>query len=53
MTFEQVLKEELIKAYTEAYGQEAWISKSDEEKQSTLHELLGSFLTVARNRAEA
>lgn len=48
MTFEQVLAQELIKAYVNEYGADAWNGKSDEEKSATLHELLGSFLTVAK-----
>jgi len=48
--FEKVLKNELIKAYVEAYGAQAWESKTDAEKSETLHELLGSFLAVARRK---
>lgn len=48
MKFEEVIRTELIKAYVEAYGMEAWETKTAEEQQETLHELLGSFLTVAR-----
>ena len=50
MTFEQVLAQELIKAFVSEYGADAWNSKSEEEKSATLHELLGSFLTVAKRR---
>lgn len=48
--FESTLKEMLISTYIEAYGTEAWTSKTADEKANLLHELLGSFLTVARNR---
>ena len=50
MTFEQILAQELIKAYVSEYGADAWNSNSEEEKSATLHELLGSFLTVAKRR---
>lgn len=50
MTFEQVMTQELIKAYVEAYGADAWNGQTEEQKQETLHELLGSFLTVAKRR---
>lgn len=49
--FEKAMKNALIGAYIEAYGDNAWNSKSEEEKQETLHELLGSFLTVAKRKA--
>lgn len=48
MTFETTLKNELVKAYTEAYGRQAWENKTEEEKQQTLGELLRSFLTVSK-----
>lgn len=48
--FEKAMANALIGVYMEAYGENAWNSKSEEEKQETLHELLGSFLTVAKNR---
>lgn len=46
--FEQTMKEELIKAYVEEYGPEAWNTKTETEKTITLHELFTSFLTVAK-----
>ena len=49
--FEKALAQELVKAYVEAYGQEAWNRQTEEEKSKTLHELLGSFLTVAKRNA--
>ena len=51
MNFEETLKQELIKAYISEYGREAWESQTADERQTTLHELLGSFLTVARRAA--
>lgn len=48
MTFEQILAQELIKAYVSEYGADAWNNKTEEEKSATLHELLGSFLTLAK-----
>lgn len=50
--FTRVFERELIKAYVEEYGQEAWDRQSDEEQGQTLHELLYSFLTVTKKRAE-
>lgn len=49
--FEEAMASELIKVYVEAYGEDAWTSQSDEEKAQTLHELLGSFLTVAKRHS--
>ena len=49
---EKVLKQEFIRAYVEEYGAAAWEAKTEEEKSQTLHELLGSFLTVARRSGE-
>ena len=46
--FEETMKTELIKAYTEAYGAEAWESKTETEKSETLHDLLMSFLNAHR-----
>ena len=51
MTFEKVFVNELVKAYIEAYGVDSWNAKTEEEKSETIHELLGSFLTVAKKRA--
>lgn len=50
MTFENTLKTELIKAYTDTYGADAWNRMTEQERSNTLHELLGSFLTVVKNR---
>lgn len=50
MTFENTLKAELIKAYTDTYGADAWNRMTEQERSNTLHELLGSFLTVVKNR---
>ncbi|MBP3773204.1 MAG: hypothetical protein J6I53_11030 [Treponema sp.] len=49
--FEETMASELIKVYVDAYGIEAWTSQSDEEKAQTLHELLGSFLAVAKRHS--
>lgn len=49
---EQVLRSELIKAYIEAYGAEAWNRQTDEEKGQTLHNLFMSFLKVAASKAK-
>lgn len=49
--FEKALAQELIKAYIEAYGHDAWNKQTEEEKSATLHELLGSFLTVAKRNS--
>jgi len=48
--YEKVMANALIEVYVKAYGAESWDSKSEEEKTETLHELLGSFLTVAKNK---
>lgn len=48
--FEKVMANALIEVYVKAYGADAWNGKSEEEKAETLHELLGSFLTVAKNK---
>lgn len=50
--FAETMRVELIKAYIAEYGFESWQGKSEEEKSATLHELLGSFLTVAKRRAQ-
>lgn len=50
--FENTLKESLIRTYVETFGQDAWTEKTEEQKTETLHELLGSFLTVAKKRAQ-
>lgn len=50
--FEATLKEALINVYVEAYGLDAWTGKTEEQKTETLHELLGSFLTVAKRNAQ-
>lgn len=50
-TFEETLRVELIKAYIETYGADAWNNKTETEKSETLHKLLGSFLTVAKRKA--
>lgn len=50
--FERTLKEALIKVYVEEYGLDAWTVKTEEQKAETLHELLGSFLTVAKREAQ-
>ena len=49
--FENVLRDALINAFVETYGREAWDSKSNTEKDETLHQLLTSFLKVASNTA--
>lgn len=49
--FEGIMKEMLINTYIEAYGADAWNNQTEEEKSNTLHELLGSFLTVAKRNA--
>lgn len=49
---EEMMRTILVNTYIEAYGAEAWESKTAEEKSETLHELLGSFLTVAKRRAQ-
>ncbi len=51
-SFEETLKNELIKVYIDAYGTEAWTSQSAQEKSQTLHEILGSFLTVAKRHSQ-
>lgn len=51
MNFEEVLKQEMIKAYVAKYGVDSWVNKTEEEKSDTLHKLLGSFLTVAKRKA--
>lgn len=48
--FEKAMANALIQAYVNAYGEEAWESKTEEEKTETLHNLLGSFLTVVKSR---
>jgi len=48
--FTKIMETELIRAYTDEYGVDAWESKSDSEKSETLHSLLMSFLSVASNR---
>ena len=37
---QQVMKDELVKVYIEAYGKQAWDRQSEEEKAHTLHDLL-------------
>jgi hypothetical protein len=48
--FMRVFEKQMIKAYVDEYGKDAWESKSDEEQSELLHELITSFLTVAKNR---
>ena len=48
--FEKGMANALIQAYVNAYGEEAWESKTEEEKTEILHNLLGSFLTVVKSR---
>ena len=50
MKFEEAIKEQLISTYIEAFGADTWNSKTEEQKSQTLHELLASFLTVARRQ---
>ena len=50
MRFEETLRNELIKAYVETFGLDSWNNKNEIEKSETLHELLGSFLAVAKQR---
>lgn len=49
--FEETMRTALIDAYISEYGEHAWLSKSEEEKFQALHELLCSFLTVAKRKA--
>lgn len=46
--FEETLKRALIDTYCSEYGEDTWNRKTDTEKAETLHELLCSFLTVAK-----
>ena len=52
MSFEEVLKVELIKTFIGTYGANAWNTKTDAEKSETLHDLLMSFLKVAATRSQ-
>ena len=52
MSFEEVLRVELIKTFIGAYGEDAWNAKTDAEKSETLHDLLMSFMKVAATRSQ-
>ena len=52
MSFEEVLRVELIKTFIGAYGEDAWNAKTDAEKNETLHDLLMSFLRVTTKRSQ-
>ena len=49
----KIFEDTLRNLYIEEYGIENWNSKTNAEKDETLHLMFGSFLTVAKRRAQS
>ena len=52
MMFIETMEKALLSVYIETFGREAWDKQTEEERRETMHNLLGSFLTTAKEASE-